>query len=329
VQTQNDVRDISIVVPNYNHAHHLGARIRSFLDQTCAPKEIIIVDDASTDGSRKLIEELAAMHPEIIPLFKEKNAGVNEALADGLNLATCKYVVLASADDICLPAFLDRSFEALSMHPDAVLVFSDPAEHIDATGEERRFEHFLGRETFFMSPDQFAQLQRRRSFRIPTNTVMFKREPLIAVGGFRKELHWHADWFAIMQLCLSHGACYVPEVLCYVRVCEDSYSVTSLKQKDRHAEVVAKCLDYIYQSHDEKLIERFRLSALMPQHEFLLCLKLLSHQSFRHHISPALVGWAVIRQLWSLVRPCLNISLRNKVRGGINRMPVGWISRRE
>ncbi len=107
------MRDISIIVPNYNHAHHLKVRIGSFLDQTCVPKEIIIVDDGSTDGSRQLISELADAHPQIIPIFKEQNAGVNEALADGLERATCRYVVLASADDICLPEFLEHSIKAM------------------------------------------------------------------------------------------------------------------------------------------------------------------------------------------------------------------------
>jgi len=114
----------------------------------------------------------------------------------------------------------------------------------------------------------------------------------------------------------------VPKVLCYVRVCEDAYSVTSLKQKDRHAEVVARCLDIIYQGDDQELIDRFRRSALMPQHEVSLFLKLLAYRSFRRHLSLRLAGWTITRQLWSLLRPWINIGLRKKIRSRVNQISV-------
>lgn len=314
--------DVSIVIPNFNHGAHLKARLYSFIEQTHRPAEIIVVDDASTDDSWAVIQEMAAKFTCIRPYRRERNGGVNAALADGLAVATKTFVVLASADDICLPRFLETSIEMLRQYPDVALVFSDPAEHIDKSGEDVVYPNFFAAEAAYMAPTDFVERQRKRSFRIPTNTVVFRRERLVEAGGFREDLHWHADWFAVMHLAIKYGACYVPGVLCYVRVCDDAYSILSLKEKGRHAEIIAACLRYIYNSDDEVLKHRFRRSALLPQHDLALLPSLLTYSAFRAHMSFALLGWMVIRQLWDVVRPLTSLSLRRQLRDMLNRRHV-------
>jgi len=311
--------DVSVVIPNYNHAEYLEGTIKSLMDQSHPPAEIVIVDDASTDHSWEILERIARDHESIRAVRRTSNGGVNKALSQGVAFTTCPFLVTASVDDIRLPTFLERSASMLAAYPDAALVFSDPAELIDATGEKRIYPNFARMPAGFISSEDFSRAQRRRSFRISSNTTMFRRELFLDVGGFQYEHHWHADWIAIMRLGMSHGVCYLPEILSYFRVVEGSYSELSKTKKENREEVIAACLGSIYESGDREMIRHFRMSAAMPEHSVAMLPRLVTFSSFRRHCTPALLSWIVVRQIWNLLRPYAPRSARAAVREVVNR----------
>jgi len=310
--------DVSVVIPNYNHGDYLEETVGSFLTQSYPPAEVIIVDDASTDQSWSVLLQLSEKYPQLTIIRRDENGGVNVALAQGIALARSPLVVPASVDDVRLSDFLLKSARMLAENPQAALVFSDPAELDNETGEIRTFPNFVADQPQYFSADKFANMQRRRSFRISSNTTMFRRQLLTEIGGFRPEHHWHADWLAITRLGMMHGVCYLPEVLCYFRVVAGSYSNLSMRNSDKRAEIIIECLDSIYQSGDTVLIDRFRVSAAMPEHVLSLLPKLIKYTSFRKHLTPSLIGWLLVRQLWTSVRPAMPLHLRKMLRRLVN-----------
>ena len=88
---------LSIVIPVYNEERTLATVVARVL---AAPyeKELIVVDDASTDGSARVIAELAARHPELRALRHEKNQGKGAALATGLKGFSGDVVLIQDAD---------------------------------------------------------------------------------------------------------------------------------------------------------------------------------------------------------------------------------------
>ena len=90
---------LTVINPNYNHAALLPACVRSILEQTLIPDEIIIVDDCSTDESWKVICELEKKSPMIRGIHLEKNGGVSNARNTGLQLASSVYVSFIDSDD--------------------------------------------------------------------------------------------------------------------------------------------------------------------------------------------------------------------------------------
>src|SRR5215510_6921643 len=66
---------VSVVIPAYNAQETLERAIRTVLDQTVAPFEVIVVDDASTDGTRELVQALAAQDPRLRLIASSPNAG--------------------------------------------------------------------------------------------------------------------------------------------------------------------------------------------------------------------------------------------------------------
>jgi len=95
--SQEGIRKLSVVVPVYNEIGTIGEIIKR-IEAVKLPfeKEIILVDDASTDGSRRLIEQLCGEH--IIPLFHSVNKGKGAALRTGFSRTSGDVVLIQDAD---------------------------------------------------------------------------------------------------------------------------------------------------------------------------------------------------------------------------------------
>lgn len=93
-------KKVSIIVPVYNAEKYLSRSLNSIINQTYNNLEIIIVDDASEDNSKKIIKKYALKDNRIIPFYSEINQGVSKSRNMGLSTFSGDYVVFIDADDI-------------------------------------------------------------------------------------------------------------------------------------------------------------------------------------------------------------------------------------
>ncbi|RWO30344.1 MAG: glycosyltransferase [Mesorhizobium sp.] len=96
-------RSVSIVINNYNYGSYLGDAIATSLNQTVSAREVIVVDDGSTDCSREMINAT----PGIVSVFKA-NGGQASALNEGFKHATGDIVLFLDADDLLLPNLVEQ-----------------------------------------------------------------------------------------------------------------------------------------------------------------------------------------------------------------------------
>lgn len=89
---------ISIIVPVYNVEEYLKKCIESLVNQSIVEKEIIFVNDGSTDNSYSILEMYKKMYPEIIILNKE-NGGLSSARNAGIEIAKGDYIGFVDSDD--------------------------------------------------------------------------------------------------------------------------------------------------------------------------------------------------------------------------------------
>lgn len=118
----------SILIITYNQERTVGDAIESILAQRCDfPYEIIIGEDASTDGTRAVCERYAAEYPDMIRLMPATpNKGIVGNWFDCLEAARGEYVADCAGDDSWADARrLQRQCEYLDAHPDDVAVISD------------------------------------------------------------------------------------------------------------------------------------------------------------------------------------------------------------
>lgn len=100
--------NISVYITSYNQKFYLSEAIESVLNQTLMPDELLIVDDASTDGSKELIEKYAEEYPDLIRYhFNEVNVGITRSRNIALSLVRGDYITWLDGDDIYLPGKIE------------------------------------------------------------------------------------------------------------------------------------------------------------------------------------------------------------------------------
>jgi len=216
---------VSVVVPNYNYAHYLEARLRSIVEQSYAVHEIIVLDDASSDDS---LEKLQALEAQLgIPLRvvpNVRNSGsVFRQWLKGAELSTGDLVWIAEADDLSERDFLSRLVPSVSA-PGVVMGYCQ-SKQINAAGEVLA-EDYLG------YTDDISTQRWRAEFRasladelanglavkntIPNvSAVLFRREPLaLALSRNIEEIAAYriaGDWLCYLNVLEQGALVFLPE----------------------------------------------------------------------------------------------------------------------
>jgi glycosyltransferase involved in cell wall biosynthesis len=130
---------VSIGLPVYNGGAFLRSALASLLAQTFADFELVISDNASTDETARICEEMTTGDPRVRYVRHATNQGALENFAYVLEAARAPYFLWAAYDDLWEPQFLDRLVTALDECPRAALAFCR-YDNVDEAG--RRFRGF-------------------------------------------------------------------------------------------------------------------------------------------------------------------------------------------
>ena len=137
---------LSIGLPVYNGEQYLREALDAILAQTFEDFELVISDNASTDGTAKICREYARRDKRIRYNRNEKNLGAAKNFSRVFELSRAPYFKWAAADDLMAPEFVARCMEALEREPRASLAYTR-AKYIDGEGrviegvEQGRLRH--------------------------------------------------------------------------------------------------------------------------------------------------------------------------------------------
>jgi len=130
----------SVIIPNWNGAHHLPVCLDSLRAQTYPRLEVILVDNGSTDGSQQLVAE---MYPEVQLLALARNLGLTGGNNAGFRAARGEILISLNNDTEAAPHFVEALVMALLEHPEAgmaaakMLLF-DQRDDIHSAGDGYR-----------------------------------------------------------------------------------------------------------------------------------------------------------------------------------------------
>ncbi len=136
-EKKTDILPISVVIPNYNGLSYLKPCIDSVLASTKQPEEIIIVDNASSDGSGEYISE---NFPGVKLIVHNENLGFTGAVNHGIVASSGKYIFLLNNDTTVEPDCIEKLYDAISndekiFSAGALMLSMDNPEIVDNAGD--------------------------------------------------------------------------------------------------------------------------------------------------------------------------------------------------
>lgn len=184
--------NVSVIVPNYNHADFLRDRMGSILNQSYKDFEIILLDDCSKDNSREVLSEYAQDEHVTHCVFNERNSGSPfKQWKKGVELAHGDWIWIAESDDVADKYFLELLMKTLGQYPSAGLAYSH-LQWIDAQGKVMYSEEDADGVMFYTG-EEFARKK------LLYTTTIFN----VSSAVFRKEALLSVDWslFDKMKMC--------------------------------------------------------------------------------------------------------------------------------
>jgi glycosyltransferase involved in cell wall biosynthesis len=217
---------VSVIIPVYNCERYLAEAIRSVLAQTSPPLEVIVVDDASADGSASVAQSFGAP----VRYSLQPKAGAGAARNRGAELARGSHFAFLDADDLWVPDKLRLQLDTLAASPELDAVF----------GYVRQFR----------SPELGAEVA--TSTKVPTEpiagyhagTMLIRREAFTRVGPF--ETGWQVGEFVSWYLRASELGLrmrMLPEVVMERRVHDTNTVIRERNAYTQYVRVLKAALD--------------------------------------------------------------------------------------
>ncbi|HYM25626.1 MAG TPA: glycosyltransferase family A protein [Vicinamibacterales bacterium] len=188
---------VSIVIPAYNAARDIADALDSVFRQTFSDFEAIVVNDASPDTA-DLERAIEPFSSRIRYVRHPQNRGAGAARNTALAAAGGELVAFLDADDLWFPEFLQRQMQFLDANPGCALVYADARISGESPLAGTRFMQQAPSSGAVTLLSLIAQ-----TCNIPLSTVVMRREPLAAAGGFDADLRRGQDYELWLRLAAN------------------------------------------------------------------------------------------------------------------------------
>lgn len=281
---------ISIPLPNFNHAHFLGECIRSIQAQSFANWELVIVDDGSTDDSWNTIQKFAQDDRRIRADRFQSNHGILVALDRAFELCRGELIHPRASDNpLVSELFFEHAISAFNQRPEIATVFA-LTTGIDHAGTVVAQWGAPSERRNFVSPEQ-ATKEFFYSDYISGESIIFKKSLFLRHGGYDRHLGPLIDLFLNEGLTAIYGGVFLDEVASRTRLDADSFSrrQTSIAMIQQAALMERKFLALpLPVSPPEEWVRAYRERKLT---EILLFRERNSLSAALHQLSKQLSAW--------------------------------------
>ena len=207
---------VSVIMPCYNQAQYVRESIESVLNQTYQNIELLLIDNASTDGTKEVIKEFEKKDKRIVAIYHKKNLRFETSFTEGMGLAKGEYLAFTSSDDVWLQQKLDVQIAVLETHPEYDIVHSD-ALIIDENGNEKgTIREFYRLDPKEATGDVFHSLTKKNI--CCTSTVLIRRKCLQTADEWDPSLSFAHDWWLYLTYSRKHRFFYLTKTLAKYRV---------------------------------------------------------------------------------------------------------------
>ena len=192
---------VDIAIPCYRYGHFLKDCIESIQAQSLCDVRMLIIDDASPDGSAEAARALAARDPRIEVIVHERNRGALATYDEGIAWSKSPYLLLLSADDFLAPGALARAASIMNAHPKVALTYGRSVDLHENDPEPTFSDPDAPPEWRVRSGEAFIRehCERVRNL-VPTPAAVVRTAVQKRVGGYDRALPHAGDMEMWMRL---------------------------------------------------------------------------------------------------------------------------------
>ncbi|HEU4743786.1 MAG TPA: glycosyltransferase, partial [Anaerolineales bacterium] len=205
---------VSVLIPSYNQEDVIEQTVMSSLTQDYDDLEVVVSDDASTDGTPQILNELESKYPGRLKVFlHETNLGVTKNHTRGLLECSGDFIAFQDGDDLFLPGKIKKQVAFMRAHPDCTISSHDVDVFDSGSGKTL----YLWSQRFGQREGGMRELVRYGNY-LSSVSVMVRRTHLPAYG-YDDRIRIGSDWLLWLET-LSRGngrICYLGEVLARYR----------------------------------------------------------------------------------------------------------------
>lgn len=228
-------KKVSIVITCYNDHQYIEQAVTSAIGQNWINKEIILVDDGSSESTKQVLRKI---QPKIDLLITQENKGVSAARNVGIGAATGDYILILDSDDYYREDFCNKAVKKIENDPEIKIVTSFAKWFTT----DRVYSIFRpeggGIKNFLLKNAVLA--------------VLFRRSDFIRTGGYDEcMLTGYEDWELYIRILRNGGRAEVlPEILFFYR--------NKMESRNKKANLEKyELLEYIYLKHSDLYKEHF------------------------------------------------------------------------
>ena len=221
----------SVIIPAYNTEAYVGEAIESVLLQHDVQKEVIVVDDGSTDKTLDVVKSFG----ERVRVVNQANKGPSAARNNGARAARGNVLAFLDADDIWFPGKLIKQSEKI--RDGFVMVYTNRYNF----GEEVNLQEPLSNKLEMKEGDIWTDLLYMNM--ITTSSVVIMQDTFNQLGGFRNDLPPCEDWDLWLRCAESHKIGYCVEPLLKYRIHPGGISKNYVSMSKMREEVVLQALN--------------------------------------------------------------------------------------
>ncbi|XOV93297.1 MAG: glycosyltransferase family 2 protein [Bacteroidota bacterium] len=266
---------VSIICLCYNQKDYVKAALISALSQSYPNIEIIVIDDASTDGSQSVIQTFVSEHPGINFLPLEQNIGNCRAFNLGFKLSKGKYIIDLAADDELLPVRVEigiKDFESndrkFGVHFSDAFIMDQEGKMLDTHYARNRAGEIIEE---IPQGDIYKVLIKRYFINPPT--MMVRREVLEELGGYDEDLTYE-DFDFWIRSARKYEYLFNKAPLVKKRIVKKSLSAQQFKFYNKHQASTLKVCHKILELNQSKAENKALVSRCW--YEIRQCIKTLN-----------------------------------------------------
>ena len=213
---------VSILIPTYNSVDFVEDTVRSIMNQTYTNIEIVIVDDASTDGTMKILEKLSKEDKRIKLSQNKKNLGITDNMNNGIHKCIGKYIAILDGDDWAYPYRIEEQVKLMEKDEEVVLC----AGYMDICDEN------LNVKTTRTYPLKDKEIRRAMVKYDPIShpSSMWRKDALLKTDLYSKNFPICRDYDLIVRISKFGKYENVPKSLIKYRVRKDSETGKKIRQ---------------------------------------------------------------------------------------------------